>query len=301
MSKKISEYPQQSTLLDTDVYVLEDTVANLTKRTPYSALKTDIVSSIVNNLEKTITSSTYTVTLNDFLYYTTINFDTTSTGIVVTLPDRATCNGYTLILNFLTKASTNTVTVNRAGADTITGDSLTSILLYDEDNFIKLLASDTDSRWEILEERIKNQFRCTSYSGYSSTYNKIPYFYSTEIDINGYITGYNTSVLGCYIDINRTGNYSITYMFSADASNQQTGSLVYTSTGIDLTNATTSVTTLISTDMHLIKGIETAEINHIGCITYTGWLKAGSSINPQTDGVAMGTISSFEITYLGQG
>lgn len=42
MSKKISEYTKQDTLLNTDVYALEDTIYDVTKKVSYSALKTDI-------------------------------------------------------------------------------------------------------------------------------------------------------------------------------------------------------------------------------------------------------------------
>lgn len=250
-------------------------------------------------LTKIVTSSTYTVTDSDMSSYNEIMFDTTSNSITVTLPDRATQNGKKIKLSHAIQGSTNIVTINRAGGDTITRDGLTSIELPEEQNYVELFASSIISAWCILNESISSELFLYTSAGYGTTDTAIEKFTNSSIDIGNMFSNNHGSygTAGLEITINRTGKYAITY------------NTVYSSAytfGLSLNSSelTTTINAITNTEDILTMSYTIAN-NAQGSTSITKRFSKDDVIRPHGNNVAYGTAANDErarirVSYTGQ-
>jgi len=244
---------------------------------------------------KTVTSATYTVTNADIQDYGVIEFDTTSNNIVVTLPDRVTNAGYQIKLKHSIQGSTNLLTINRAGADTITQDLFTSILLPKVGNFIDVFASTITGNWEILEEFISSQLRLDTYAGYGSADTNIMQFTNSNLDIGNMFThnhgSYGTA--GLEITASRSGHFSGEYT-------SQSGS------GADAYGLSLNSTQLSTNILNITQADKLDVGRHSGTYStktaFKGWFDKGDIIRPHAEGPAPATANYcfFNIMYMGQ-
>lgn len=91
-----------------------------------------------------VKSAAYTMTIDD--YETEI--DSSGGAVTITLPDLATAIGRDFVIRKISSDS-NTVTIQRAGTDTITRAGLTSVTLTSDGDWWKLHAGST--RWELVD------------------------------------------------------------------------------------------------------------------------------------------------------
>lgn len=229
----------------------------------------------------------YTIQTTD--YYARYIADTTSNDVDWTLPDLAANYGKTY--SFKHVNGTNEMNVVCAGADVISGDSLTTINLPKAGDYIVLFASQQAGAWVILGERISAGLRLDTYAGYGSTDTKIMQFVNSVEDFGNMFShnhgSYGTA--GLEITINKSGLYSFSQ------SHRGTITIGFSKNSSQLTTSVASVTV---TDA-LIFSSSSATYATANAVTIR--LSAGDVIRVHADAGVPSTASwsHFTANYLG--
>ena len=248
---------------------------------------------------KTVTSSIYSITDSDMTTYNEIEFDTSSNSITATLPDRATNNGQRIKLTHAIQGSSNTLTINRAGSDTITQDALTSIELPKPGNYIELFASSTTTKWNLLDEKITCTLRLDGNAGYGSVDTLITRFTNERENIGNmfsenHSTGYNGNTEGLEITVNRSGNYACSYTQQTCSGGNRIGF------SLNSTQLTTAIQNITKSDVLCIQAQSEASIeDHSGITKY---FNAGDVIRPHvasSNAIPTAANTFLTIEYLG--
>lgn len=249
-------------------------------------------------LEITTAMSPYTISNTE--KYGRYYLNASGGNVVVNLPDRATNNGK--IIEFFVNADpgSNTITINRAGADTISADALTAIQPSKLNDELKIIASSILTRWEILSERISCLLRLDTYAGYGSTDTMIVRFTNKREGYGNYFSenhtsGYNSNNEGLEITINRSGKYFFTGCVCSGANN------IHAGFSLNSSQLTTAIFSINATD-RLIVANTVGTANDIGTFSWGGYLAKNDVIRFHADSDTMTDLSDnvhFTGTYMG--
>jgi hypothetical protein len=261
----------------------------------------------VNQLQENITTRYNSFGVSDdysltaATQYHIIEIDSTNTAPSITLPTISAFLGRSIKLWHIKQANSNTVTINRSGADAMV-DSLTSVELPVKDNYVDFYASSLTNAWEFLDEKITCQLRLQGYNGYGGTETKIMQFSNTIENIGNMFTenhtsGYAASASGLNVTIKKSGKYSAGF----DA--QGTGASVGGG-GISKNTSQTTISIASITATNRLKLDHQGTTNFYGSsVEWSGYLEKGDIIRPHTSGLVPATfpeICQFVITYLGK-
>ena len=292
--KTILDFPAITDFDDDDVlYVVRGTGAGRDK---------SITGSVIKNYTKKfetiklISTATYTILNTDL--ETIFECDSTLNNVAITLPDLVSNYGKKYYISHNVQGSSNIVTVNRAGSDVITRDSLTSIELPSEGNYIELYASQQAGAWIIKNESITCDLRLDTYAGYGSTDIKIMRFTNERVNIGNcfsenHSTGYNGNTEGLEITINKSGKYAFSYSCQASSGGS-------TNIGLSL-NSSQLTTNINSINIQYRLCMTGPATSALSSCSWEGYLNFGDIIRSHAQGSIPDSSSfcHFQATYQG--
>ena len=216
--------------------------------------------------------------------------DASGGNVTINLPTAAAAIGALFQFKRL-DASANTVTINRAGGDTI--DGATSLSLSSQYE-LKDMRSDGVSVWRLLKAALLSTIRVNSSNGVGSANTAIRSF-ATVVQAQGSdITRTDSAALATAFTINTPGIYAISYSDAFGAA----GNL-----GISLNSSqlTTNINNITAADRLCVA--TTGAADYVGTVATTVYLAAGSVIRAHV-GVSPANAGSpsstqFTITRVG--
>ena len=90
----------------------------------------------------TKTATTYTITTNDTIIFA----DASSNAVTITLPAASSASGYSFFVKKIDSVTTNAVTIQRAGSDTIDGSTSVAISVQ----YLSITLVSNGSNWYII-------------------------------------------------------------------------------------------------------------------------------------------------------
>lgn len=226
-----------------------------------------------------VKTSTYTVTRFDDV----VLCNAGSAAFSVNLLSAATYPGQIItIMKAVADTSTNAVTVDGSGSETI-GGVLTVQLIYSGD-YITIVSD--GSNWHILQNKIGCIYRLQGENGNGSTNNKIKLFSTVTLTLGNAFTGANSATLGASATINIPGVYAFTVSDSANGSDTYGLSL-------NSTQLTTAISSITAAD-RLALG-QTSAADKTYTVSWTGPLKAGDVVRPHTSGSTDGANPAYAV------
>jgi hypothetical protein len=231
-----------------------------------------------------------------------VEFNLTSTGtdVLCVLPSKA-LNRKRRIEIALLKNNTNYKLIILPHADdpnTLSNDELSEIWLCKSGDNLILQESVASGCWEIISERITSSFRLNTYTSTGSTDSCIAYFENTVSSTGNMMTITNNSSTGCFVTVNRSGNYSFGFAMNY-------GSSATASFGLSLnsTELVTPISNISKDDILSICSTSTDIADTYGAVApFTGYLEKNDIIRTHTDGISIPNSYGkciFYGTYLG--
>jgi len=218
--------------------------------------------------------------------------NTTGGSITIVCPDLAANENRKFKVLHAIQGGSNTVTVNRAGADVITGDSLTSIVLPKRDDYIDLIGG--AAAWYITDEKISAQLRLSAMAGNGSveTYimrmtNVVENIANSSIFTENHTTGYDGNKEGLKFTIVKGGVYSFDLV--TDEYNN------YIGFSLNSAQLTTSVRSITLADLLT----ESYDSNYVDACSITIRLKKNDVVRLHDSANAASARGKVSITYHG--
>lgn len=306
-SKMITDITSaQTTMNDTDNFILQETAGGTTKKTLWSTIKSNLKTYFDTlyspmNVSTVYKQASYAILDNDG--YQRIEVDTTDGAVAITLPLMANNTGRRIEIAFVKNdASADVITISPHATDAnkLSSDGLASIILSKVGDFITVQQSDNSGFWEIINERITSQLRLNTYAGYGSTDNKIMRFANSVENVGNmfsenHASGYNSNADGLEITINRSGRYAFCFVVCATGA----GGDVYFGLSLNSSSLTTSVFSIGVSERIALADTGASATKEVSSTIY---LKKGDIVRPHTDGGAPGATAYplFSAVYLGQ-
>ena len=256
-----------------------------------------IPSAILSGAFQSVTGFTtnYTFLDNDYIYG--VEGDTTSGDVTFTLPLLA--NNQKRIIEIASVKGSNKVIIspNATDTNTLSSDGLNSVYLPKNGDRVLLFASPVSGKWEFVNERITCQYKYDTHAGYGSTNIKIPYFTNNNQAIGNLITSNSNSTNGLSITINKSGRYSIKYIFVPPS----LAALYQAGISINSSQLSTSVGSITNTTILALNSQTSSAQGVTFDMSVSLYLNSNDIIRPHTDGNLSATPANcqFFVTYLG--
>lgn len=238
---------------------------------------TPTVAGIVTSFAPTVASSVTTVTSNNYTILTTDGFSTVlvSTGSstrTITLPASSSNVGRTVFIQ-KTDTGTGSVTITRAGSDTIQG--FTTLTLTNQYDCATLVGVGSNL-WLIQNYTPNSMIQMSGGNGYGSTATKVRRFTTTTVNIGAAMTLATDATNGTVVTIVEPGLYAMIYQ------DTRTGSTSWMGITINAAVLTTNVQSQPSANiLSLSTNVRAGEP---GLCSLTTKLAAGDVIRCMTDG-----------------
>ncbi len=242
-----------------------------------------------------VSSADYTVLTSDG--YLEISVSTANTGRVVTLPAASANVGRRLIIT-KSDSGTGSVTITRAGSDTINGATTRVIAAQYES--VTLICSST-STWDVsvsgiatqtltgISQLVDSAVVCDTGNGYGSTNTRCRRF--TNSVVTGSAISYvDSAISGAVFTVNTTGVYNMTW---TDRSNATANAVM----GFGV-NATASTDIDAQTSPSQMRGVQTLTSTNTAYTTSsTIRLNATDVIRAMTDNAAQPNSASGVVSF----
>jgi len=187
--------------------------------------------------------------------------------------------------------TTSTITIPGAGGDSlsIASGNDGTFTLFVGPTGAKVLALSIGANGVVQQGQAQSMVRLNTANGYGSTNTKIRRFTNVVTNQGSDITYADSATLGASFTINTSGVYSINYSDNFTAASNL---------GLTL-NAANGITNVGALSASSVLNITVATAaNTAAAVSWTGYLSAGSIINPIAEGTAAGTGASAQFTIV---